>query len=192
MSTLVGRVASVAVFVLVVGPLGVAGATRGGKVGLREPGDAMEAARTGVMDLRTGSRGERLRVRVRGLDAAREYELRDRNSSESLGSFVTNRGGAGRMRLLAEPEDSYCGRMMDVVVADDGTVALEGEEPLPEMHGDEACGAATESGHDAGHHDQDAVQHGSEMDDHHGDGSMHGDGAMHDGGSMHGGSGGHM
>lgn len=115
MRTLVGRIAAVAAFVLVVGPLGVAGATRGGKVSLREPVDSPAPSRSGVMDLRTGSRGERLRVRVRRLDPSRMYELRDRSSTESMGSFVTNRRGAGRMHLLAEPQDSFCGRMMDVV-----------------------------------------------------------------------------
>ena len=47
MHSMVGRIAAVAAFVIVVGPLGVAGAARGGRVDLREPGDATGAAGIG-------------------------------------------------------------------------------------------------------------------------------------------------
>ncbi|MCK6480256.1 MAG: hypothetical protein HUU06_00620 [Planctomycetaceae bacterium] len=192
MSRLAGRIAAVAAFVLLLGPPGVAGATRGGPVRLREPVDGSDAAASGVMVLRAGSRGERLRLRVLRLGAARKYELRDRRSSETLGVFLTSGGGTGRLRLLAEPGDGFCGRMMEVVDAEDGSIALEGEGPLPEIHGDEAWDGMAGSGPDGDHHDRDMNHGGVDDDGHQGDGSTHGDGSMHGGDSMHGGSGGHL
>jgi hypothetical protein len=94
---------------------------------LTRPPGAPDGDAAGAMRAQSARSGERLSVRVRGLDAYHAYDLRTTASGTPLGSLETNRRGAASLRLLLAADAG--GTAVEVVDADTGETVLDGECP---------------------------------------------------------------